>query len=200
METDMTYRDRRLAKAERLTEWAAKREDKAAELHARNEPFRGDHAFNTQPGHIPERARVIARTERAWEHQNKAREMSSRAAGILAAADRAIYSDDPDAIEALEARIGELEAKRDRMKTRNAAFRKEHRAELKTMTPYQRNQAMPFQSFELTNLSGNIKRNRDRLAQLRGLIKCQTYGCGATFFHVAEREHPYLCLGCADNL
>lgn len=54
----MTYRERREARAERLRGWAEKREKAAEATFKSHEIFRGDHAFNTQPGHIPERARV----------------------------------------------------------------------------------------------------------------------------------------------
>lgn len=66
-------------RADRLEEWADKRQAKANALHARNEPYRGDIAFNTQPGYIPERARVIARTEKAFEHQAVADGFQERA-------------------------------------------------------------------------------------------------------------------------
>lgn len=162
-----TTRERKLAKAERLRGWADGRAEKAAALHARNEPYRGDIAFNTQPGHIPERARAIARTERAWEHSAIAVDMARRADGIEAAADRAIYSDDPDAIDQLIARVAELEAKRDRMKIRNATFRKEHRADLKGKSAYERDQLVPHSGWEVTNLTANIARNRKRLEALQ---------------------------------
>lgn len=66
-------------KAERYEEWADKRRQKAGALEARNAPYRGDIAFNTQPGHIPERARVIARTEKAWEHSETASAFEDKA-------------------------------------------------------------------------------------------------------------------------
>lgn len=78
-------------KAAKLEEWADKRHAKAQALEARNAPYRGDIAFNTQPGHIPERARAIRRTEKAWEHSRKAQEMEARAgrlrAGVAVAGD-----------------------------------------------------------------------------------------------------------------
>ena len=163
-----TYRERREAKAERLQEWATKRAtDARRTLEADRQRYGGDVAFNTQPGHIPERARVIARTDRAYESLNKAANMSARASGIADQLDRAIYSDDANAIEALEARIATLEAERDAMKEANAAFRKAHGAALRALTPYQRDLAMPHQSFTLTNLSANIRRNKERLEHLR---------------------------------
>lgn len=162
-----TTRERKEARAARLQGWAEKREEKAAATFKRTEVYRGDHAFNTQPGHIPERARVIRAEERAFEDLQKARAMSSRAAGILDQAARAIYSDDVDAIERLEERVAELTKRRDAMKAANTAFRKQHRAMLATMTPYRRDQSMPHQGFELTNLSADIRRNAKRLEELR---------------------------------
>lgn len=163
----MTYRERREARAEQLREWAAKREAAANATLKANEVHTGDHAFNFQPGHIPERARVIARTDRAFESLDKAREMTGRAAGIEAQADRAIYSDDADAAERLEARIAELEQQRETMKARNAAYRKEHAGELRAMSAYERGQAVPHPSWELQNLGGNISRLRKRLVEVR---------------------------------
>jgi hypothetical protein len=175
-----TTRERREARAERLREWAGKREtDAGATLNEISERYRGDHAFNTQPGHIPERARVMAREDRAFESLNKAASMASRAEGIEAQLKRAIYSDDPDATEALERRISELESKRERMKAINAAYRKRDVAKLaelgtltleawdKEMETRYSFQRQPHPSYELQNLGGNIKRNRDRLAQLQ---------------------------------
>jgi len=161
-----TTRERREARAERLKEWAEKREAKAEQLHARNEPFRGDIAFNTQPGRIIERERVNARSEKAWEHTQKAESMSQRAAGIESQLDRSIFSDDPDALERLTERIAQLEAKREAMKARNAEYRKAHRAELKGMTAYQRSQAVPHPGWEVSNLGADIRRNKERLVEV----------------------------------
>ena len=63
-------------------------------------------------------------------------------------------------------RIAALETECEQVKTKNAEFRKGHKAELAAMTPYQRNQAMPYPAYVLQNLGGNITRNRQRLAGL----------------------------------
>ena len=97
----MTYRDRREARAARLREWATIREQKAAAGLAAEDPIRSDWAFITQPGHIPERARMNARDEARQRSLAKAAELRQRADNIESAADRAIYSDDPDAREQL---------------------------------------------------------------------------------------------------
>ena len=162
----MTYRERREARAERLQEWAGKREERAEAVFKAGEPYANDLAFNTQPGHIPFRARLIAREDRAHESMAKAASMRSRAGGIEGQLATSIYDDDPDAIEQLRARIARLEAERDAAKAANAAYRKEHKAELAKLSPYGRNQAMPYPSYHFQNLSGNLSRQRARLARL----------------------------------
>jgi hypothetical protein len=150
-----------------LREWAAKREATAVAVFEAGKPYTSDIAFNTQPGHIPFRERLIAREDRACESLSRARDMAGRATGIGAQLDRTIFSDDPDAIERLEERIAELESKRQRFKEANATYRTEHKAELKAMSFYQRSEVMPHASWELTNLSADIRRNKQRLEQLK---------------------------------
>lgn len=185
----MTYRERRERKAERLREWAEKREAKAAAVFKTHEVYRGDHAFNTQPGHIPERARVIAREDRAIESLQKAHSMDDRAAEIERQLNRAIYSDDPDARECLEERISALESERNRITTINSAARKFKTPEAYTKALAVRqlgeleitqDEALAlarcafwgerfkpgYDPYVLRNLAGNIKRQRDRLATL----------------------------------
>lgn len=183
----MTTRERRLARAERLRGWADKRNADASASRARFDHYRGDIAFNTQPGHIPERARMIRAEDRAFESMAKAADMASRADSIERAADHAIYSDDPDALERLRERIADLEATRDRYKVANADYRKAHRAELAAMTPYERSLAVPHSGYELENLSGNLSRQRARLAALEHPAP--------TWFHASRRD-PDLCYKC----
>ena len=183
----MTYRERRERRAERLRGWADKREQRAAQVFKASEPFRGDIAFNTQPGHIPFRARLIASEDRAHESLAKAHAMSSKADEIDRQAERAIYSDDPDAIEQLEARIATLEAQRTRMKAVNVAVRKhglrrlvqpdppfvlqpdeaKELCSIMAVCPYHHVDTRGFPSYALQNLGGNITRQRNRLAGLR---------------------------------
>jgi hypothetical protein len=178
----VTYRERREAKAERLREWATKREQKAVDQLNSYPTVRHDIAFNTQPGHIPFRARIIKADERAYESLEKAGDMASRARNIEAAADRAIYSDDDNAIEALKERIASLEAERERVKVINKAIRqgpgwearivpaltKQEKAELlryaKFSPGYRDGDGIP--AYHLRNLSGNLSHQRKRLAEL----------------------------------
>jgi hypothetical protein len=168
----MTYRERRAARADRLRGWADTRQTNAAAALATGDKYRGDTAFNTQPGHIPERARLIARTDRAFESLAKAASMDRRADEIERQADHAIYSDDADAIERLTEKIARLEAEREAMKTANAAFRKVAKDKLKAEpSAYQRDLMMPHQGYESQNLSGNISRLRNRLRLLTGTTR-----------------------------
>ena len=177
----MTYRERRERRAERLRDWADKREHDAAAVHRSHERFRGDVAFNTQPGHIPLRARVIAQTERALESEAKARDMSQRADEIERQAEGSIYSDDADAPERLRERIAALEAERERVKRYNASARKaggdRHTAagDLSLLDVSQRENVQHAArigwlsrtgGLDLTNLTANIARNRKRLAEI----------------------------------
>lgn len=176
-----TYRERREARAERYREWAGKRERTAGAVFKANEPYTSDYAFNTQPGHIPERARIIRREDAAHASLAKARSMRSRADGIEDQLSESIYDDDPDAIDALTERIIRLEAKRDRVKAYNASCRKgapdlslldaKQRRDLETsirFSPeYMARRKNQMDAYVLSNLSGNIKRQRDRLARLQ---------------------------------
>jgi hypothetical protein len=169
-----TYRERRLAKAERLREWAGKRDVRAEQASEASDAATAGIPFG-QPilvGHHSERAHRRA-IERGWnkmgeavEHGRTAETFRSRADEIERQADGAIYSDDPDARERLTERIAALEAERDRRKAANVAYRREHKAELAAMSAYDRYQAVPYPTYSLSNLSGNISRLRKRLATL----------------------------------
>lgn len=172
----MTYRERRLAKAERLREWAGKREAKAGALREIGKEYRHDLAFITQPGRIPERERMNARDERAREHNDKAADMASRADGIEAQAARAIYDDDPDAIEQLEEKIAKLTERADQQKRTNAAWRKGPEAlaalglsdaQIQTMTETMRLCPWMKVPLDTTHDRANIRRLKQRLEHLR---------------------------------
>jgi hypothetical protein len=182
-----TYRERREARADRLREWAEKRDAKAAASYAAaqqtadmipmGQPILTDHY--SYKGDRNRRDRMVRNFERSFEHSSKAREMESKAANIEAAAANAIYSDDPDAVEQLEAKIARLEGERDRIKAYNASCRKgspdtslldeKQRADLAVcirVSPYNcKGGRMP--AYASTNLSGNISRLRKRLDSLR---------------------------------
>ena len=162
----MTYRERREARAARLREWSEKRQAKAEAGYKAGAEYRGDTAFWTQPGRIPERDRIHRARQRAGEDATKAAAMRVKAASIEGAAERAIYSDDPDAIVRLHERIAELESRREQMKAENAAYCKAHLSDLMKMTAFMRDSSMPHPGYELQNLGGNLSKQRARLAEL----------------------------------
>lgn len=184
----MTYRERRLRKAERLREWAAKREQKADSAYNRAHAI-ADMIPLGQPilvGHHSEgrarrdRDRIDSGMRASIEHGQKAGTFRSRADSIEAAADHAIYSDDEDAIERLEERITGLEAERERIKAYNASCRRGQRdvslldqrqqanlASVAKVAAYQLGKNGAYPAYALSNLSGNLKHQRDRLGILR---------------------------------
>ncbi|WP_063888759.1 DUF3560 domain-containing protein [Burkholderia stagnalis] len=87
-----------------------------------------------------------------------------------------ISSDDPDAVAKLRAQLAELEDRHERMKRTNALVRRDDRAGLARMgyKPDAIDKLFApdfagrtgFASYEITNSSANIRRIRDRIAQL----------------------------------
>ena len=72
------------AKAAKYAGWAQKREEKnGAILEHINTTYHNDVAFNTQPGHIPFRARIIAKEDRAFGELAIAKKMREKAENIL---------------------------------------------------------------------------------------------------------------------
>ena len=175
----MTRRERLEAKVERRREWATGRTDKAAALTQYTDRFRGDWAFNTQPGHIPERARVIRMIDKAGEHADMARHHDAKAAGLADQLDRSVFSDDHDAIAQLEARIAEHEATRDRMKLVNKLFKAGDAEGLAALGLDHARLAekltaagaywgdKPHLPYEMTNLGARIRADRERIKQIK---------------------------------
>lgn len=122
---------------------------------------------------------------KAIEEDDRAAELRSRAAGVGRAG---ISSDDPDAVPKLREKLEKMEAKRERMKRINAAWRKAGKPEADNAEAWAKAGALaeldaaevnalrlgmandyltraPF-TYELTNLGGNIKRVKERIASL----------------------------------
>ena len=175
----MTRRERLAAKIEKREEWAAGRRSKSAALTRYTDRYRGDVAFNTQPGHIPERARMNRKDEQAAEHQAMAQHHDAKAAGLADQLERSVFSDDHDAIEQLEQRIAGHEAQRDRMKLINKLFKKGDaaglaaiglnldsiKAKLAAAGPYWG--GAPHLPYEMTNLGARIRADRERIEQIK---------------------------------
>ena len=182
----MKTRQRLELKHHKRIDWAEGREQKADGLLKQNEPYKNDTAFNTQPGHIPERARVIRRTEKAFEHLDMAEYHKSKAEGLENQLNKSIFSDDDNAVEALQGRIDDNEAQAARIKAYNKSCRdavknKEQHGDLSLLSEEQKNKLIqivkvcPFQigpggkfpGYALQNLRGRITTDRKRIENIK---------------------------------
>ena len=127
-----TTRERRERRAERLEEWADKRDAKSKAGFAKAHEIADGIPFG-QPilvGHHSEgRARRDqARIESGMRQGVESAEMADRhrqkAQNIRSAAAQSIYRDDVDEVERIERKLADLESQRDRRKAFNVAVRK----------------------------------------------------------------------------
>lgn len=182
-----TYRERREARADRLDGWAEKRRDRAEQASTTASQMADAIPFG-QPilvGHYSERRdrryrdRIAANMGRAVDDSRTAARHADKAANIRAAADAAVYDDDPDAVERLTVKLARLEAERDRIKRYNASCRKgardvtilnEHeRADLATLARVAAYQIGPhgeLPGYQLSNLGATIRTTRQRIEKL----------------------------------
>ena len=183
-----TYRERREAKAERLREWADKRDGKAAAGFKRADDIADLIPFG-QPilvGHHSEgrarrdQERIRSGMRSGIENSRKAEDFRRRADGIERAADNAVYSDDVDAVGRLEARIADREAERDRVKAFNGSARKgspdlsllddSQRANILSIAKvasYQLGKGGAFPGYTLSLLGASIRKDKQRLTAIR---------------------------------
>jgi hypothetical protein len=167
-------------------DWAGKATANAAREHNLSHSLVANIPFG-QPilvGHYSEKAhrrtldrswnalgRAVAATDKAEMHESKADNLG-------AFLDKAIFSDDGDALEALKARIAEKEAKRAHMKTVNTLYRKADVAGLAALgMNYEALKAKlaglggyfgqaPYMPYSLTNLGASIRTDKERLATI----------------------------------
>lgn len=181
-------RDRMTRRVEQRQQWAqsARRKADTASNAAREIMDRIPLGQPILIGHHSERrhrrdiGRIDGNMRRASELSDLADEHERKAAGLAAQLERNIYSDDPDAPEALAARIAELEAERDRRRAANAAYRKggaaalagdaQALADLATMRAiYPGMDLAPYQPSSMANLGANIRRLKGRIQQVQAL-------------------------------
>lgn len=174
-------------KLEKRLEWAQDRKADANRLSDESHRMMSAIPFG-QPilvGHHSEKRDRNYRN-RAWNKMGKAVEMdklakhhASAADGIERALENSIFSDDSDAIEALEARIKEREDERARMVTINKLWRKKDAAGLAALgiDLEALNQKLaaagaywgkqPHMPYELSNLGGRITADKKRLEAVK---------------------------------
>lgn len=192
VEAGPTTRERKAARVERLRGWADGREAKAeaafagadriADMIPMGQPILVGH--HSEGRHRRDLDRIDRGMRAGIDHGRKAERMAEKATNIERAAAAAIYSDDPDAVEQLEAKLAGLEAERARWKAYNAACRKAKGCTAEALALLDARQRADIAStartcssfmgrygqapsYHVSNLSGNISRLRARLANLK---------------------------------
>lgn len=132
----MTRRERMEARLEKRRTWAAARERRAEAEHRKSRAAIEGIPFG-QPilvGHHSEK-RHRAAIDKSWtalgravESSDMAKHHGARAGGIEHQLETSIFSDDPDAVEALEAKARDLDADAERANAINKAWRKHAKA------------------------------------------------------------------------
>jgi len=128
----MTRRERLERKLELRDEWAEKAKKRAEDRYSAagaiangiplGQPVLIGH--HSEKRHRRDLARIDNNMKKSFEETEKAEHHHEKANGLARQLDHSIYSDDNDAIEALEARIAENEAKAEENKKINSAWRK----------------------------------------------------------------------------
>lgn len=219
----MTRRERLERKLEKRREWA----DKA--LARSDQHYNVGHKMMDvippgQPilvGHHSERrdrnfrGRIDSHMTKFVEERQLAKHHVSKAGGLDAQLERTIFSDDANAIEAIEARIAENEARRVQMKKINAMYRKGDaeglaaaglnleilRERLKTAYTWCQ---QPHPAYELQNLGQRISGDKKRLEHIKvqnerrataeaapngiTIENCQSGYCRVTFAEKPDRS------------
>lgn len=183
----MTRRERLERKIERRREWADKAAARADSQVKQAHDMASIIPFG-QPilvGHHSEkrdrayRGRIEGKFRKGFENLELSKHHDSKADGLETQLDRAIFSDDDNAIEALQARIAEHETEREKMKTVNKLYKKGDveglraigldyeaiKQKLASLGSYF-GQA-PHMPYELSNLGGRISTDRKRLDYLK---------------------------------
>ncbi len=190
----MTRRERLERKVERREEWAQKRTAQSNAEFAKSDAI-GKHIPFGQPilvGHHSEkRARrdqekMCNALDRSVENANMASHHVQKAAGLRDYLDKSIFSDDEDAVEAIDAKITELEEAQAFMVAVNKICRSkklsdvEKACEIKTAYPKLSHETIDgilhpkrdyedvgFPRWALSNNSANVRRYKQRLESIK---------------------------------
>lgn len=182
----MTRRKRLERKLERRKEWSEKADARSAARFDAAGKIADGIPFG-QPilvGHHSERHarrdqdRIHSNMSRGVEEHKLAEDHRSKAGGIECQLDRSVFSDDADAVDALERRIAEHEAERKRMKLINLLYRRSDAVGLAAMGLDFENLRsrvnsvglswvkVPYEGYQLTNLGARIRADKKRIEEI----------------------------------
>ena len=208
----MTRRERleaKLAKREQRAEKAeARAEQRAATAQSILDPIPFGQPIlvghHSEGPHRRALARADANMAKAVEESNLARHHTQKADGLARQLDRSIFSDDPDAIEQLRAKVAALETQRDEYKRLNAWWRKhgtmhacpgvtdEQAAKLDAEIPTRYSwERQPVPKWRLTNLGAEIRRARERIVDVERR-QARTAGAEASGGVLIEGDEVYV--------
>jgi DNA repair exonuclease SbcCD ATPase subunit len=202
----MTRREKLEARVERRRQWAESRERSGEAARERVHQIADQIPFgqpilvghHSEAGARADQRRIENGMRSAVDNWRMAEHHEEKAQGIERQLRTSIFSDDADAVEQLEAKIAKLEAKRDSAKLANAAYRKEHAAELKTMGAYARSIAVPVPAYSLTSYGAEIRRCRDRIEQIKRDQAAQASGV-RTGGRVMASRYGGTCPDCGED-
>ena len=207
----VNYEERKRARIERLKERAEKADTKSEQLHKESSNMMQAIPMG-QPilvGHHSEQADRRYR-ERAWNKMGRAVAESEKADHLrnratAAASNRAISSDDPEAVTLLQAKIDKAERHQERMREANRIVRRKPKNEatedkisdlvkLCGITEGTAHKLFGedfcgragFQSYELQNNNANIRRMKLRIEELRQAETLETKETEHEGFSVVE--------------
>mgnify|MGYP001573674106 FL=1 len=194
----MTRRERLERKQERRIDWAQSADAKSAAGFARAERIAKGIPFghpilvghHSERGHRADLKRIDSGMRAGCENSDKAETHRAKAAGLETALKNTIFSDDPDAIEAINAKADKLDREREQMKAANTAIRKHTKAGADAQRTalvalgFTETAAagllspdfagrIGFPSYALTNNSANARRLRQRIGQIQQREKQQ---------------------------
>jgi hypothetical protein len=183
----MTRRERLEAKLAKRKQWAekaeARAEQRSATVHSILEPIPlgqpvlvGHHS---EKRHRRALDRADANMRKAAEESALAHHHTQKADGLARQLDRSIFSDDPDAVEQLRAKVAALTVQRDAFKNLNAWWRKrgtmrgcpgvsdEQAAKLDAEIPTRYSwERQPVPKWRIANLGAEIRRAAERITDV----------------------------------
>jgi hypothetical protein len=178
----ITRRERIEARLEKRLQWAEGRREKSNAAYNTAVTIASAIPFG-QPilvGHHSERharrdaERIDSNMRKSVESSDLSDHHASKAAGLKRQLEKTVFSDDPDAIDALESKITAGRERMEKMKATNKAWKKGGKTGLVAMG-WSEDQSVqiaalekkPFASYELTNLGANLRRMEKRTEEIK---------------------------------